>query len=432
MSRLSLAEINRRIAGLEAKLNKKPKVKGASVLTSIDNAPNTYFLRRPTGLAGLDYHLGGGFPAGGLCYLSGPDGAGKTFLIYKTAAMCQKIYGDRATICIGCSEAAPDHFFMRKAGMQIEIPEKMMAERVQWRKDMGLPPFTKEELALLRSNNVGNVEILRGASGEEILKGVLDCFKDGCFDLIALDSVTACLPEADAGKTMDQNQKRAAAAGLVTKFFQHYLNATTGYSKCNLTTVLFSSQVRSNPKKSEVSAAIAKYVPEYAAAGAWAAKHGKLIDVLVKPGKSAWERMVEAPNQAALEELIEKYSKVKLKTTKKIKYEIVKGKAGTHEGIAGEFDFNFLDNDLQKNDPNIQLTNDHRDLIFEGMLKNVIRETEGKLSLHQPTPERPMIEGFAEIPGWQALIDAMKADASLELFVRRLVLAGGGVQCAFV
>ena len=161
MSRLSLAEINRRIAGLEAKLNKKPKVKGASVLTSIDNAPNTYFLRRPTGLAGLDYHLGGGFPAGGLCYLSGPDGAGKTFLIYKTAAMCQKIYGDRATICIGCSEAAPDHFFMRKAGMQIEIPEKMMAERVQWRKDMGLPPFTKEELALLRSKNVGRVEILR-------------------------------------------------------------------------------------------------------------------------------------------------------------------------------------------------------------------------------------------------------------------------------
>ena len=48
-----------------------------------DEAPNPYFLRRPVGPIDMDIHLGGGFPAGGCCMVSGPDNAGKTWLVLK-------------------------------------------------------------------------------------------------------------------------------------------------------------------------------------------------------------------------------------------------------------------------------------------------------------------------------------------------------------
>ena len=41
----------------------------------------------------------------------------------------------------------------------------------------------------------------------------------------------------------DEAAKRAAAAGMLTRFFQHYLNGTTGYFGLNPTTVIFTSQV---------------------------------------------------------------------------------------------------------------------------------------------------------------------------------------------
>ena len=90
--------------------------------------------------------------------------------------------------------------------------------------------------------------------------------------------MSAVLPEADASKDLDENAKRAASASMLTRFFQHYLNGTTGYFGMNPTTVIFTSQVRSNSKKAEAPAHIAKYLPDYAPQGAWAAKHGKLIE----------------------------------------------------------------------------------------------------------------------------------------------------------
>jgi RecA/RadA recombinase len=420
MPRMPVTELNKKIASLETKLNRNPEVKGASVMTDIADAPNAYFLRRPSGIIPLDLHTGGGLPAGGLTYISGVDGAGKTFLVYKYIAMNQKLYGERASSILAVSENPPDHFFMRRCGVKIRIPEPMIEERIKERKERGLPGFTKEQLTDFREKTVGTVKLLRGAHGEELLGGVLECFDSGLFDIIALDSISACLPEADAGKDLDEAAKRAAAALMVTRFFQHYLNGTTGYSGENRTTTIFTSQVRSNSKKTEALPHMQKYIPDYAPQGAWAAKHGKLIDILLKPGEKEKVEVNGAPAEQlfSIGDLAEQ-RKRRVQTGKTVKYEILKGKAGIHEGIAGEFDFHFD-----------TLTNDQRMLIVTGIQQGFIYEKDGLITIRDPVTQQPF-EGMVNIAGIEKLEGLMRADFDFELGLRRTVLTMAGIECAY-
>ena len=415
MSRLTVAEISKGVAKLQAGLNRSAAEKGATVCTNIDLAPNVYFTRRPSGIPELDIHLGGGLPAGGLSYLSGPDGSFKSSLLYHFVAENQRIWGERSCVALGVSEAAPDHFWMRKCGVQIAIPEEMIAERVVMRKHNGLPPFTKDELKTFRAPTVGKVMLLRGATGEELLTAILQFFVWGGCDLLMLDSVSAVLPEADADKSLDENQKRAAAAGLLTKFFQHYLNGTTGYSGTNKTTVIFTSQVRSNSKKAEAPAHIAKYLSDYAPQGAWAAKHGKLIDILMKPGEKEKEKVTTEPQ--SLGQAVEQKKRL-TQTGKLVRYEILKGKAGIHEGITGEFPFSFSEN-----------VDKQRLLIITGLRLGIAEEKNGLVTYYDlksraPIPElekRPMDE----------LANMLRENFELELSLRLMTLASVGIECAY-
>lgn len=424
MPRMPVTEISKKVAALEAKLNKKPETKGGRVMADIDMSPNTYFLRRPSGIMPLDVHTGGGLPAGGLTYLSGPDGAGKTFLLYKYFAMNQRLYGASSCIALGATEAAPDHFFMRKCGMMVAIPEKMIAERVSERKVRGLAPYTKEELKDLRAPTVGVMKVVLGGTGEEVLDGLLDCFQSKVFDIVGLDSVSACLPAADKQKDLDENAKRAAAAGLLTKFFQHYLNGTTGYYGDNHTTVIFTSQVRANPEKSKPGPG-AMWARDYAAIGAWAAKHGKLIDILVMPGKKDKEDVVGV---AMTEEEIDKLRKQKIQVGKTVRYEVTKGKAGIHEGISGEFEFRFAPGSSQASSATL-LTDDQRMVIVAGLSTGVAEEKNGLVTFYDPNGDP--YKDVERIAGIDRLADMMRADFSLELRLRRAVLSAAGIACAY-
>jgi RecA/RadA recombinase len=419
MPRMPVTELNRHIAQLQAKLNKQPAMKGAKVMDDIHEAPNTYFLRRPSGIMQLDIDTGGGLPAGGLTYLSGPDGVGKSVLLYKYVAMNQRLLGPRSAVALGLAEAAADHFFMRKCGIQMRIPEEMIEERVAERKLRGAAPFSKEDLAAFRQPTVGAVKIVRGATGEELLGGVLECFDANCFDIVSCDSISAVLPEADAGKSMDENEKRAAAAGLVTKFFKHYLNGTTGYYGRNETTVIFISQVRSNSKKAEAPAHIAKYLPDYAPQGAWAAKHGKLIDILLKPGEKEKENAAptNAPTLGAL--LHEREKKKKVQIGKAVRYEILKGKAGVHDGITGEYDFDYS-----------KIVDDQRLLIVTALSKGVAIERDGLVTVLDHATGKPF-EKLNRIAGIDNVTKMLREDFELELTVRRSILSAVGIECAY-
>lgn len=430
MPRMPITDLNKKVAQLEARLNRTPGVKGASVMTDIDQSPNTYFLRRPSGILPLDIHTGGGLPAGGLTYLSGPDGAGKTFLLYKYIAMNQKLYGDKSAVALAMSEAAPDHFFMRKCGMQISVPERMIEERVEERKERGEAPFTKDQLKAFRTKTVGTVKLLRGAHGEELLGSLLACFKTKCFDILGLDSVSAVLPEADAGKDLDEAAKRAAAAGMLTRFFQHYLNGTTGYYGPNPTTVIFTAQVRSNSKKAEAPAHIAKYLPDYAPQGAWAAKHGKLIDILVKSGAKEKEVMQVSAPASSIADLAKEKREKRVQVGKVVQYEVLKGKAGVHEGIAGEFDFHFPANSAEMLDPSKVLTEDQRMIIVTALQNGLAQEKDGFFTFYNPKDNTPYT-GLKDIAGIERVISLMQADFELELLVRRAVLSSAGIECAY-
>ena len=73
-------------------------VQMASELTS------SYVLRRLTGVPRLDIALAGGWPAGAVSVLCGPEGAGKDFLLWRTAARCQAIYGEDFSMAIMLTE----------------------------------------------------------------------------------------------------------------------------------------------------------------------------------------------------------------------------------------------------------------------------------------------------------------------------------------
>ena len=416
MPRMPVTDLNKQIASLAAKLNKSPNVKGASVIADIDMAPNTYFLRRPSGIMSLDVHTGGGLPAGGLTYLSGPDGVGKTYLLYRYIAMNQKLLGDKSATALGVSETAPDHFFMRRCGVQVRIPEQMIEERVHERKERGYPPPNKEELAWWRMKTVGQLKILRGSTGEELLNTIIDCFESKLFDLVGLDSVSALLPEADAAKELDEESKRAGSALMLTKFFQHYLNGTTGYNGNNPTTVIFTSQVRSNSKKSEAPGHIQKYIIEYMPQGAWAAKHGKLIDILLKPGEKEKEKV--GASTTTMPTTFEQARAKTVQTGKAIRYEVLKGKAGVHEGITGEYDFHYD-----------RLVDGERSIVMSGLSLGIVAEKDGLVTFFNPATKVPYPE--ASDLTVDELVNKMREDFDLELRLRRAVLSASGIDCAY-
>jgi len=409
MPRRPIAEIKRDIQKLRAKENRGGK--GGPVITPIEDVPNSYFLRRPSGIMPIDIDTGGGLPAGGLCYISGPEQAGKTFLLYKYMAMQQRLLGERCAIAYGVSEGPPDHWFMRKAGVKVAIPESMIEEKNKDLKAHGEPGFTKAQLADLRAQ-VGHIEVVRQATGEKLLDAIIECVHTKAFDLVCLDSVSALMSESESKKDLDENPQMAAVATSMTRFFQHYLAMTTGFHGENETTVIFTAQARSNKKKSEAAAHFAKYMKDWTTTGAWAARHGKLIDITVWGGGKEKEEVLLLGDDG-------KQHAKRVATGKDICWEITKGKAGTHDGITGEVAFSYE-----------TLTDDYRTIVIEGMKHGCIFEKSGLLTVLRKATGEPY-EGMTDLAGVDRLIELMKEDFEVELFVRREVLASAGIRCTY-
>jgi hypothetical protein len=110
----------------------------------------------------------------------------------------------------------------------------------------------------------------------------------------------------------------------------------------NETTLIGIRQVRSNLNRHSMRQR------EYKVGGAWALKHGKLIDVQLRPGEFIRDK------------------KTGDKISKEIVWEITKGKAGTHEGKTGAYRYYY-------SPPEIDVASDivnyctHRELVrYEG------------------------------------------------------------------
>lgn len=379
-----------------------------TVAAMADDVVSPYFLRRPSGIMQLDIDTGGGLPAGGVSMVSGPDNAGKSYLLYKYYAMHQRLYGNKSMLALAPVEGAPDYWFMRKAGMRIAIPDVMIEERQAERRQRGLPTFTKAERADFK-DQIGEIIILAGQTGEHLLDAVHDSVRTNLFGIIGIDSFTALLPEEQAKQsTLEDDGRRASHATLATNFFQRLYPFLLGMWGRNDTTILCTQQVRANNKKSEAPSHIQKYIRDWAPAGSYAARHGKMIDMLVWNGEKVRGKKKSGSEESA--PVIGKW----------INWELMKGKAGAHDNTRGDVEFLYDG-----------FTNDLQDLVMTGIRYKAIVEDEGCLNLVNQNSGEIMSE-FAQVPNSDAFIAKMQAGGiDSELTVRREVLAAARIECAY-
>jgi len=391
-----VADKKRSINALIQKLNKDAKLE---VLTTADRAPNPYSLRYPTGCMEIDLTLGGGFPAGGMSAVSGPDGAGKSLLLYLAMAQYQRFYGHRAAIALAPIEFIPDYYFMRYCGVNVAVPDEMIAHTNSIRQQRGVPPFTKDEVRQLKSQT-GEFIIIRGQTGENTLENVLSCYESNQFGIIGVDSINAFQSGAEAASEgLEDTIRQASKASVLSRFCDRFHPLTLGLRQTNYTALLVTGQVRANRERANAPGPMQKYIKPYAEVLPYAIRHAALIRLLI------WQ----------VEKIREGKGGPQLGQVRN--WEVTKGKAGTHDGIRGEADFSYE-----------FLFDNFGSVIRAGMTTGVIQEVGGTLSIVRRYDGAIL---HKDIPNRQALVQALYADPEFELRVRYEILAASGVSCMY-
>ena len=293
---------------------KRSKLEG-TILTA-DQLHNPFDLRRPCGVPSVDLGTGGGLPAGGLSQIDGPPSIGKNFLLYQYMAKCQEFYKEKAAIAMACFEMIIDKDFARASGLQIAYDDYEIGVINRYRKNKGQPPINPEKAKKMKEQ-LGVFTILRGTS-EKVMEQMIKLIASNTFQIIGVDCWDVILPKLEEDKELSEAARMAAQAGLQTKFMRKF-HATMNRQvegKENETTIIGINQVRA--KMSTTS-----YGRKWTSVGAYAMKHGKLVNITLSPGKKVADPL----------------SKVNI--GKMINWEITKGKAGCHEGISGEYLYNF-------------------------------------------------------------------------------------------
>lgn len=305
-------------------MSSSKKYQGKVQVRSAKEYKTPYFLRRPTGILGVDLALGGGFPAGGASQVFGAQSSGKTHMCFCVAGQVQKHYGNNATIALGLSEMRCDVGFMRMSGFCVAYSEQEINEYEAIRASNGLPPFTNEERADL-GYQIGEVLFIGGTTGGDMLEAtlqVVDDYGSAC-QLVIVDSLGSLLtPDQDEGSVADKHY--GGSSGIITtwqtKMQPKFINDLPDGSILE-TTIMGINQVR---------ALIGGPVPNMTrpAAGAKSWSHAQLVSLEFKQGEPLW--------------MDSKHTK---QSGRIVKWNVKKGKAGTHDGAKGEFNWYFFKKD---------------------------------------------------------------------------------------
>lgn len=311
------AEIN----SLMQSINKQ--FDGKAVLRQGEDITNVFMLRRPTGITSLDLKIGGGLPAGGLTQIIGKFSAGKTYLVNCIMAKSQEIYGEDFAGSANMTEQRYDKWFAkRNCGLRIAYSDEEIALLQRINREQGRPDFTAEHLAWFK-DQVGYFTEAIGSTAEEILEIACQQVESNLFQILLIDSFGALLTKAEAEAKDGLDQKfYGGAAGVVTAFMHRLhaaLNLPDKYGRPNMTTVIGINQYRDNVGKD------AQWRPMKVAGGN-ALAHGKLLDIHVEQGTKLFHQ-IDAKNKVVI--------------GKEINWEILKGKAGCHDGGRGNYKFYF-------------------------------------------------------------------------------------------
>lgn len=303
---------------------------GAVVIRRASEASTSHLLRRPTGIPDLDIGLAGGWPAGSLNVLTGPDGAGKDYLINKTIAQIQKNYGADARIAIFSTEFPYDKNYAReKCGVKVADTDEEIAEKNANRAARGMPPLTDEEIAGLQEQ-VGEIILLQGVVMDYGLDVILELLSTGAFQLIAINSFgvmeTAAKEDKDSvAEHATQSSEAQLLSRFIPKMFMHLNRALDEHGTRNETTLIAADQVRANRDLPRLKPGMKMpdYLKYVAGSGSRALAHGKAINLMLHKGKDILDKAFTPPEKLGRE----------------INWELTKGKLGTHDGIKGTYEY---------------------------------------------------------------------------------------------
>lgn len=372
-----------------------------TVIDFADNVGSVYALRRPTGIMDLDVDLCGGFPAGTLNIISGPDGAGKTALLFMAMAMQQRIYGPATLLGLAPIENRVDHFFMRECGMQVAVPDDVIEQKQEGLRALQLPTLSKEDIKALK-RKVGELVLVHRDTAEATLDEVQGMVETQAFSIIGVDSFSAFLTDAEANTTsLEDNPRQAAMASALTRFTQRLGPTFAGLDRPNTTTILGVCQVRANRERANMNPVVQKFVAPYIPSIPYALKHFMTISLLIYPGEKVKTG---------------KKGEAQVQVGKEMKWRTDKGKAGVHEGITGSVEYTF--------NGGIDTAGSVFALAFA---KGILIEKDGMVSVK--TAKGTML--WEKIGTKQIVLDHLKTDVEFEMRIRLEVLKAANKECIY-
>ena len=303
-----------------ARMQKSSKHKGTTQVRMASETKNPYGLRRPTGKLGLDIGLGGGLHAGGVIEVQGPESVGKTLFYWDAIGQLQQVYGKDTKVLVAATELRPDKDQARMAGCCIAYSNEEIDDLEGNRVLHNHPKFTAEERKDLKKQ-IGKIVIVMAATAETLFDAIFDAMKENIFQMVVIDSMGALLPKAKDNTDSFQEKTYGGASVPVTDFMNKLYPLfimDRGDGSMAETTLLAINQARARIGATKYE----RNTKE--AMGAYAWKHGQLVNILLTRG-------------------------AKIRETKKgpavgytVNWELVKGKMGTHDGKKGTYDYYHL------------------------------------------------------------------------------------------
>lgn len=369
-------------------------VGGRRVLVRASEFTSSLVLRLPTGITTLDFALAGGFPSGVINGISGPESSGKDMLAFYMVAQQQKLHGREASIVWIPTEATGfDKMRARELGVNVALTsaEIDVQERFYGQK------FDREARARL-GRQLGEFSILPGKSAEQMFEELLRIVKDNSCQLVVLNSVDSLIPSLGLAWAENEDEllermgivRKVAMeqARLVTDFLKRYtsvLNQMHNRGHVMRTTILAVRQVRADVNFRGNPA----YQREYTSkVGARSLLHALLDVVDLRSGK-----LMKGGKDEVL--------------GKEIRWEITKGKGGSHEGMRGLFSF-YFDAGVDLADNLLQAAIDQRLAADSGGGNWTVHTTHGEI--------------LAEARGRAQMANSLRLDGELYARVRSLVL----------